>query len=88
MKSIKFTESIIINCSPEFAFDYSQDYSRRLKWDTFLKRADLLEGASEAGSGVKAYCVAQNGLGMETEYLSFNRPKATAVKMTKGPFMV
>jgi len=31
--------------------------------------------------------VAKNGLGMETEYVSFNRPKVTAVKMTKGPFL-
>ena len=34
-----------------------------------------------------AYCVSRNGLGMVTEYVSFNRPKATAIKMTKGPFM-
>lgn len=87
MKSVKFTETININCSPEFAFDYSQDYSQRLTWDTFLKKADLIEGATKAENGVKAYCVAQNGIGMETEYVSFNRPKATAVKMTKGPFM-
>nr|WP_315818533.1 SRPBCC family protein [Paraflavitalea speifideiaquila] len=31
--------------------------------------------------------MAKNGLGMVTEYVSFNRPKATAVKMTKGPYM-
>jgi ribosome-associated toxin RatA of RatAB toxin-antitoxin module len=31
--------------------------------------------------------VAKNGLGMETEYVSFNRPKVTAIKMTRGPFM-
>jgi hypothetical protein len=68
-------------------FDYTQDYSQRLIWDTFLKKADLIEGAITAGKGVKAYCVAKNGLGMVTEYVSFNRPKATAIKMTKGPFM-
>ena len=87
MKRIKFTESITIRCSPEFAFDFTQDYTQRLKWDTFLKQADLIEGAKEAGNGVKSYCVAKNGIGMVTEYVSFNRPKATAVKMTKGPFM-
>ena len=87
MRSIKFTESITIRCSPEFAFDYTQDYTQRLKWDTFLKQADLIEDATEAGNGVKSYCVAKNGIGMVTEYVSFNRPKATAVKMTKGPFI-
>ena len=76
-----------IKCSPEFAFDYTQDYNQRLTWGTFLKKADLIEGATTAGKGVKAYCVTKNGLGMVTEYVSFNRPKATAIKMTKGPFM-
>ena len=87
MESIKFTEKIEIKCSPEFAFDYTQDYKQRLAWDTFLKKADLIEGATTAGKGVKAYCVAKNGLGMVTEYVSFNRPRATAIKMTKGPYM-
>jgi ribosome-associated toxin RatA of RatAB toxin-antitoxin module len=87
MKAIKFTETIIIACSPTVAFDYTQDYKRRLTWDTFLKRAELTDGATEAGKGVKAYCVAKNGIGMVTEYVSFNRPKATAIRMTKGPWM-
>lgn len=87
MNNIKFTKSIEIACSCEFAFDYTQDYSKRLTWDTFLKKADLINGAITAGKGVSAYCVAKNGLGMVTEYVTFNRPKATAIKMTKGPFM-
>ncbi len=87
MKNIKFTESKTINCNRLIVFDYTQDYNKRLYWDTFLKKADLIEGASKADKGIKAYCVAKNGLGMETEYVSFNRPKATAIKMTKGPFM-
>ncbi|RYE54660.1 MAG: SRPBCC family protein [Sphingobacteriales bacterium] len=87
MEGAKFSEKIIIDCSPVIAFDYTQDYDNRLKWDTFLKRAELMDGATKAGKGVEAYCVAKNGLGMVTEYVSFNRPKATAIKMTKGPFM-
>jgi ribosome-associated toxin RatA of RatAB toxin-antitoxin module len=87
MEGAKFSEKIIINCSPVIAFDYTQDYENRLKWDTFLKSAELMDGATKAGKGVEAYCVAKNGLGMVTEYVSFNRPKATAIKMTKGPFM-
>ena len=87
MSSIKFSEKILINKDPEFVFDYTQDYSKRLTWDTFLIKAELIDGATEAGVGVKAWCVAHNGLGMETEYVSFNRPKTTAIKMTKGPLM-
>ncbi|MFT3878506.1 MAG: SRPBCC family protein [Gemmatales bacterium] len=78
-------QTILIATSPEEAFDLSQDYSRRLEWDPFLKSAELMNGATQAGVGVRAWCVARNGYGMETEYVSFNRPRTTAVKMTRGP---
>lgn len=87
MKTTKFTESIIIDRNPEVVFDFTQDYNNRLIWDTFLRKADLLYGAKEAGMGVKALCVARNGIGMVTEYVSFNRPKVTAIKMIDGPYM-
>ena len=87
MISIKFSEAILIQEAPEQVFDFTQDYDNRLKWDTFLKRAELMEKATTADKGVKAYCVAKNGLGMVTEYVTYNRPKVTAIKMTKGPFM-
>ena len=86
-EAIKFSEKININDSQETIFDYTQDYDNRLNWDTFLKKAKLVNGATNADKGVKAYCVAKNGLGMETEYVSFNRPKVTAIKMTQGPFL-
>lgn len=87
MPRIKFAESIIIERPPAVVFDYTQDYGHRLDWDTFLKRAELVGGATEAGVGVRAWCVAQNGLGMETEYVTYNRPHVTAIKMTKGPLL-
>ncbi len=87
MEGVKFSEKIIINRNPVLVFDYTQDYKTRLYWDTFLKKADLIEGATHAEKGVKAYCMAKNGIGMITEYVSFNPPKATAIKMVKGPYM-
>jgi ribosome-associated toxin RatA of RatAB toxin-antitoxin module len=87
MDATKFTETIIIQANQQEVFDFTQDYNKRLKWDTFLKRADLMENATVADKGVKAYCVAKNGLGMVTEYVTFNRPNVTAIKMTKGPFI-
>lgn len=84
MKHTRLTEKITIQCTPELAFDYTQDYTKRLSWDTFLKRADILNGAAAAGPGVKTYCMARNGIGMETRYVSYNRPKTAAVKMTKS----
>lgn len=87
MNAVKFSETIEIDASVETVFDLTQDYGKRLTWDTFLKKAELIEGATEAAKGVKAFCVAKNGIGMETVYVSFNRPDVTAIKMTKGPFM-
>lgn len=87
MDPIKFTETIVIEETSEKVFDFTQDYNKRLIWDTFLKKACLIDGAVNAAKGVKAYCVAKNGLGMTTEYITFNRPKVTAIKMTEGPYL-
>jgi len=47
MEAIKFSEKIIINKPAQVIFDYTQDYNNRLTWDTFLKKADLINGATE-----------------------------------------
>lgn len=72
-------------------FDLIHDYERRLEWDPFLRRAELLEGAGEAAVGVSTYCAARwgvGGLGMETVYVRFDRPGVAAVKMTRGPWFL
>jgi len=83
-----FEQSIMIAASADALFTLTQDYARRLDWDPFLKSAALLDGATSASIGVRAYCVAHSGLGMETEYVSFNPPRTCAVKMTRGPRMI
>lgn len=80
-----FEQEIDINAEPLALFRLTQDYDHRLDWDPFLKEARLVGGAKTAGVGARAWCVARNGLGMETEYVSFRPPHVTAVKMTKGP---
>src|SRR3954470_750898 len=82
-----FRQSIEVAAEPGVLFDLTQDYSRRLDWDPFLKEARLVGGAEHAGLGVRAWCVARNGLGMETRYVSFNPPGACAVEMTRGPWL-
>ncbi|HEU4402715.1 MAG TPA: SRPBCC family protein [Candidatus Polarisedimenticolia bacterium] len=80
--------SVDIQARPERVFDLIHDYSRRLEWDTFLREACILDGAERAGLGVKTRCTARNGfagLAMETVYVSFDRPRVAAVKMTNGP---
>jgi ribosome-associated toxin RatA of RatAB toxin-antitoxin module len=83
---IVFRRSIEVAAEPDALFDLTQDYPHRLDWDPFLKEARLLGGADRPGIGVRAWCVARNGLGMETDYVSFNPPGACAVAMTKGPW--
>ena len=80
-----FERSIEINAPRAALFDLTQDYSRRLDWDPFLKEARLIGGAEKPAVGVRAWCVANTGMGMETEYVSFSPPERTAVKMTRGP---
>lgn len=87
MKGIKFSEEIIINRPQEVVFAFTQDYQARLLWDGFLKKASLLHGATAAGVDVEAHCVAKNGIGMVTRYVTYHPPKTTAIKMTKGPWL-
>lgn len=86
--TMKCEESIIIAASPAELFSLTQDYARRLEWDPFLKSAELLNGAAAVDVGVRALCVAHSGLAMETEYVSFNPPRTTAVRMTRGPRLI
>lgn len=85
---MKSSTTIEIAGYPEQVFDLSQDYLNRLQWDPFLKTADLLDGATSPGVGVRARCTSKSGWNMETEYVSFNRPHTTAVKMTRGPWFL
>lgn len=78
--------SIEIAADPEPLFALTQDYARRLDWDSFLREARLLDGAAGPAVGVRTWCVARSGLGMETEYVSFRPPHACAVAMTRGPW--
>jgi ribosome-associated toxin RatA of RatAB toxin-antitoxin module len=83
---MKFHDSIEVAAEPGALFDLTQDYGRRLDWDPFLGSAELLDGAERPAIGIRAWCVARNGLGMETRYVSFNPPGACAVEMTRGPW--
>ena len=85
---MNFEQSVVVSAPREVLFSLTQDYSRRLLWDPFLKSAALVGGATQAAVGVRARCVAHNGMGMETDYGSFNPPRVTAVKMTRGPWVI
>jgi ribosome-associated toxin RatA of RatAB toxin-antitoxin module len=85
---MKFEHVAVVRGIPNEVFMLTQDYSRRLSWDPFLRHAELVGGAVSPGIGVRAWCVAKSGMGMETEYVSFAPPRIAAVKMTRGPWIL
>jgi ribosome-associated toxin RatA of RatAB toxin-antitoxin module len=86
--AMMFEQSVVIDAPAPALFELSQDYKRRLGWDPFLRSAELVNGAMEPAVGVRALCVDRKGTGMETEYVSYNPPRAAAVKMTRGPWFL
>lgn len=82
-----FSYSIAIEAPREWLFTLMQGYPRRLEWDAFLSKAELVGGATASGVGVRALCVDHAGRAMETEYVSFKPYERVAVKMTHGPWM-
>ena len=85
---MKFEHMAVVHSDAARVFALTQDYARRLTWDPFLRSAELVGGAVAPGVGVRAWCVARLGLGMETEYVSFAPPRIAAVKMTRGPWVL
>ena len=77
-----------MNAPAKVVFDVIHDYGRRLEWDSMLTKAELLDGATEAGLGVRSLCVGtwrSLFLGLETEYIRFTLGQAAAVKLTNRP---
>lgn len=83
-----FEHTARVPAPPEAVFALTQDYARRLSWDPFLKSAALVGGATAPAVGVRAWCVAAWGVGMETEYVAFAAPRIAAVRMTRGPWLL
>ena len=68
-------------------FDLVHDYSRRLEWDTLLRRAYTL-GDAVPDVGVEAVCTARRRLGgfsFRTRYVTFRRPDLAAVTLVGNP---
>jgi hypothetical protein len=87
--AVEYSVDIDANC--QRVFDVIHDYSIRLRWDTLLSKACIVDGSPQAGVGVRTLCVGRNtvaGFGMETIYISFDRPHVAAVKMKSGPWFV
>lgn len=77
-------DSILVSASPEEAFDLSQDYDLRLKWDPFLSELRFLDAATTTAQGVKTWVRSKGGLEMTAEYVAVDRPRVVAIRMLTG----
>jgi hypothetical protein len=77
-----------VGASAMAVFDLIHDYDRRLEWDTLLREAYLEPPFERAEKGAIAMCRGKwitGGIGVQTEYVTFERGKVAAVKMTNRP---
>jgi ribosome-associated toxin RatA of RatAB toxin-antitoxin module len=79
--------SIVIRASKAQLFDLSQDYYLRLEWDPFVRDIKFLDGAKETAVGVHVWVKSYQGLTMEVEYTTVERPDRVAMKMVKPSFL-
>jgi len=85
---IKESISQEIERPSEEVFDLLHNYERRLEWDTLLRKACLLHGATQAEAGVQSLCAgkwSKGGIPIVTEYVTFQRGEYAAVKMVNHP---
>ncbi len=84
----KNSVSVEVEAGCTAVFNLIHDYGRRLEWDTLLSKAVLLDGATEAGFGVRSLCVGTwRGLflPLETEYIRFEPGRVAAGSLTNQP---
>ena len=87
MPRARLTVDLPVSCDAAFAVIH--DYSCRLEWDTLLRSARLLGGATQAELGVRSVCAGTwrtAFLALETEYIHFAPGRAAAVKLTTRPW--
>jgi ribosome-associated toxin RatA of RatAB toxin-antitoxin module len=81
-------DSILINAPATGLFALSQDYALRRQWDPFVREMRFLDGAAEAGRGVRVWVRAWTGLTMEVCFTGFHPPTSVAMKMVRGPWFL
>ncbi len=73
--------------SAEVAFAVSQTQGEiRYRWDPFVRRQRLLDGAVRPAKGVRTATTSRHGLTMVSEYVSFRPPTQVGMRMVEGPW--
>ena len=77
--------TVVVPVSVDVAFAVSQTTgATRLRWDPFIRRQRLLDGAVLPAKGVRTLTVHRLGFRMVSEYVSYNPPSNVGMKMLTG----
>ncbi|TBN56908.1 SRPBCC family protein [Glaciihabitans arcticus] len=77
--------SLVVPVPPATAFAVSQTTgATRMRWDPFIRRQHLMDGAIVPGKGVRTLTVHRLGFRMVSEYVSYNPPTNVGMKMLTG----
>ena len=79
--SKEVSSEIEINKERHWLFEYTQDFSKRIKWDKQTRKIEFIGQESELKKGSLVYTESIEGIGMETEYLIFKKPEKISIKM-------
>lgn len=82
------TRSIVVAGAPAHVFDVTQDYAVRGTWDPFPESYALEPAERPPGVGTIVHIRARNGHRMTVRYVAFNRPRAAAMTMLRGPWFI
>jgi hypothetical protein len=78
---------VVVPVPPEVAFAVSQATGElRYRWDTFVRKQYLLDGATGPGKGVRTFTRSRHGLVMISEYVSYAPPTNVGMRMVRGPW--
>lgn len=83
----RVTARVRVPVPPETAFAVSQTTGElRLRWDPFIRRQHLLDGATRPDKGVRTYTRARVGPRMVSEYVAYRPPTSVGMTMVEGPW--
>ena len=78
---MEVSSEIKINKERDWLFDYTQDFSERIKWDKQTRKIEFIGQTNELKKGALVYTESKEGIGMDTEYLIFKKPEQISIKM-------
>lgn len=77
----QITEKGIVNKNIEPLFEFTQDFEKRIQWDSQTKSITFMNSESELKKGVQVTVISNKGVKMDTEYTIFTPPHKLSIIM-------